>query len=319
MRLTIGYITGRWDPHLEWFIEGIAPQLGGDTIDLIVVDALYRRRAERAAIDIEHPIAHVYPDTRMAWKHVDLTIVPPKPTIWQGEHRVTKQDWWAMSSARNTVFALADTEWVACVDDRCKPAPGWLDAVRRAQEGGYVVCGGYEKRHGMGADTTGAIGTRVAVDNRFEHHPTGLANASGGYLYGCTFALPLEWALAVNGFEEGCDGQSAEDYIFGMNLVNAGYRLDYDPKMWVIQDRSPGQENIYRREDKGVSPNDKSHAALARFGGRKRTEFTPDLTALRAHLRQTREYPELPAGPHLDWYDGEPIDHDYPRSNWSRP
>ena len=308
MKLTVAYITGRAVPKFAWFLKSLEAQLqAGDDVRILVVDAHAPSYTPVTIVKSDdHAVA--------AGRFRAVEMVRPKPTIWQGQYRRTAVDWWAMSSARNTAFCLCDTDWIAFCDDRCVLAPGWLSAVRNAVEGEWrVVCGGYEKRHNM-ADADIFSGIRVAIDNRWEARPEGYPMCGGQWLYGCTFALPLEWALAVNGFEEGCDGLSAEDYIFGMNLANAGYRLDYDPAMWVAQDRSPGSENTFRREDKGVSPRDKSHAALERFGKRSRTEFTPDLRAIRADLASGKGWPiPDPKMIYVDWFDSEAIDHDYPR------
>jgi len=303
--LTIGYITGRKEPHLEWTLFDLNHLAQDFDVHLIVVDALGRS-----------DIRELFSSPVLLTSCKSFRIVPTKPNIWSGPHRITKQDWWSKANSLNTFFSLADTEWVACLDDRCQLGADWMNAVRRAMDEKYIVCGGYEKRHGMTytAPYEEKTGTRVAIDNRLEAAPNGNPCCGGQWLYGCSFALPLELALTVNGFEEGCDGQSAEDYIFGLMLANNGFRLDYDPKMWVIQDRSPGQENTYRREDKGVSPNDKSHAALARFGQRKTTEFTPNLRQLRIRMR---EMPYLgwpvpdPSHVYRDWYDQQPI-RDFP-------
>jgi hypothetical protein len=135
--------------------------------------------------------------------------------------------------------------------------------------------------------------------------------------------MPLTMALDVNGFEEGCCGLGGEDYILGLMLKNAGYRIDYVPTLHVSQDRTLGNSTLkgakaalhgdgvtvpYGGRDKGQSPNDKSHAAIARFGSRSRTEFTPDLCALRMLLATggTFPAPDLTVE-HRDWYDGELI------------
>ena len=92
-------------------------------------------------------------------------------------------------------------------------------------------------------------------------------------MFGCTFALPLEWALQMNGFEEGCDGLSMEDVIFGLMLKNNGFRIDYDPQMRMIEDRTEGEisaghgvgRRFEARQDKGVSnpKATRSHKPLA--------------------------------------------------------
>ena len=285
MKLTVVYITGRNEPHLDWMVEDLRRQvLSGDEIDLVVVDTF-----ERSPIDLG-----IGP---RLFRNVVMS--RPKPTIWQGPHRVTSVDWWANSNARNTGIVLCKTDYVAFLDDRCHLGPNWLSAVRRGeQERTSVIVGGYEK-HENG---------RITVDHRVQQCPAGKVSCGGGWLYGCTFALPLEWCLEANGFEEGCDGLSGEDYIFGFMLENNGHRIDFDPSLFVSLERSSTHGNTYVRIDKGVSPNDKSHAALARFRGRKRTEFTPDLRAMRAQLARGGAFPAPdPNIEYRDWYDGSLI------------
>lgn len=301
MKLTLVFMTGRRDPHLEWVLDVLARDLvDGDVIDLIVIDALDRTLVELlgAAVIPAFPRGHV-----------SITVVPPKPNIWQGKHRITSRDWWATANARNTAIVMAGYDYLAFIDDRAMPGPFWISTLRRGErERTSVLVGAYEKRETRGQHTI------VARDHRLEKKPQGMANCGGGWLYGCTFALPLAWALECNGLEEGCDGLTGEDYIFGLMLANNGHRIDFAPSLFVSQDRTAGNETCkgtYACRDKGVSPDDKSHAALARFGRRKRTEFTPDLGEMR-RARQTAAgvvtWPiPNPAIDYRDWYDQELI------------
>ena len=285
MRLTVVYITGRKEPGLDWAVDALNRQLReGDKIHLIVVDTYARTLAQFGV------------DTR---KFRSAIVVPPKPNVWQGPHRVTSVDWWANSNARNTGIVLCKTDYIAFLDDRCRLGPRWLSTVRDAEKKrSSVVVGAYEK-HEDG---------KVTVDHRFQQCPGGKRDCGGGWLYGCTFALPLAWCLETNGFEEGCDGLSGEDYIFGFMLANNGHRIDFVPNLFVSLERSHAHGNTYIRADKGKSPADKSHAALDRFKQRKRTEFTPDLTELRGQISRGMPWPiPDPRGDHRDWYDGELI------------
>ena len=61
----------------------------------------------------------------------------------------------------------------------------------------------------------------------------------------------------------------------------------------------------FPRLDKGTSPNDRSHGMDSRFCRRKRTEFTPDLRALRERVLAGDVDPfpiPDPARDHRDWW-----------------
>ena len=292
MKVTVAFITGRAKPHLLWVLEGLTRQARpGDMIQVIVIDALDR------SVD---QLAPGFSPRATGGVHA-LSVTRPKPSIWQGPHRVTSCDWWAMSNARNTAFVLAEHDYIVFLDDACRLGDGWLEAVRV----------GYRQRASVIAGTYDKIESgRVTPDTRRATSPSGMLNCGGGWLFGCTFAMPLQWALEVNGFEEGLDGMGMEDCMFGLYLANNGRRIDFSIQLRVEQDRGElagtNSSTVYKKIDKGVSPNDKSHAALDRFAKRRRTEFTPDLRALRTHMQRGGQWPAPMLGPDArDWYDGK--------------
>ncbi len=289
-------LTGRKEPRVEWLVNAILEQAKpGDCIELVIVDALHGTRPI--------PIVPLVGDGPI--KAIRQTL--PKPNIWQGPHRIMDRDWWAASNGRNTGIVLASHDYLCFVDDRCKPGPKWLSTIRKGASNSLpaVIAGSYDKLEGP------PEARKLATDHRRSSSPNGRVDCGGGWLYGCTLSLPLEWALRVNGFEEGCDSLTGEDYIFGLMLSKAGYRIDFNTDLYVLLDRDPGDismKGTYVCTDKGSSPNDKSHAAIRRFGSRSRTEFTPDLRELRQQMAQpgaTWPIPD-PDGDFRDWYDNQP-------------
>lgn len=244
--------------------------------------------------------------------------IQPKPNVFQGEHRLTPVDAWAASNARNSGICLCEQPTIAFCDDRCVLTPHWLDSIRESISGNYIVAGAYQKRIEMTVAGAGAIlhgGTITGEDAR-EHyvnqHWGGKypVDCPGEWLFGCTLALPLEWALAVNGYEELMDGLGAEDVVFGHMLKNNGYPMKYDARMKIVEDRTPSECGpVMFKTSKEKHPHDKTdkgHAAMRRFLPLKRTEHQWDLRAVRASVLRGEPWP-IPTGPTHDWFDNQPL------------
>ena len=306
MKLSLIYITSRDEPQIDWFLDSLCAQkTTDDLLEVIIVAGKNSKLPETAAMSFRH--------------------VLPKPTVWSGPSRITKCDWWSAANARNTGICFAKHPSIAFIDDRSVLLPGWLDRAKSAVDGGYVVCGTYQKvtelivENGKAKSFVANPGrdSRLnAVDPRVDYTNTywvpyfknqGPFPCPGEWTYGCSLVLPLEWALRVGGFDETCEGVGGEDYIFGLMLQNQGFPIYFDPRMKMIEDRTPecSHPTIIRR-DKGASPNDKSHALLAKLRVLKRAILPPDLTAMRASVQAGRGFPP-PTSPAVDWYDGEPL------------
>lgn len=317
--ITVGYITARKECRFDWFFQSLRMQLRpDDNIEIVIVDFYAQPCDFWTSEDVRNRETTVFMRAYDAGLDAQTLWAPPKPTVWAGPHRLTKQNWWAAANARNTVLCLGRGEFWAQVDDRSVLMPGWMDAVRDGMKGDYAVCGPYQKRTGITVER-GHIkhaGIVTGEDNRIEYvqehysmhqHLKNPYSAPGEWWYGCSTALPTEWALKVNGYDETCDSSSGEDYIFGLMLQNNGYPIYFDTRLKIVEDRTPefiGEPMV--RKDKGQSPADKSHALLTKLRGQRRAQHPWDLRQLRTQHQRGIPWPAA-TWPVADWYDGQPL------------
>jgi len=288
--LTIAYISSRKEPHFLWFYLSLQKQIDRDWPKIIYVstDPTIKNHIDKTS---DH-----------------IRAVNPKPTIWQGPYKITRDEWWAKSNAMNTAICLCETEFIAFVDDRCVLAPEWLQCVREAMEGQYAVCGSYEKRANMKVEN-GEItdfGTLLGIDERIQlGYPTPTRDWYGG-----SCALPLEWCLDVNGFSEDlCDGLGSEDSMFGVTLRNSGFPMKYDSRMRIIEDRTPSEiEGALKRADKNphLGQRAKSWDIVRAFHGKTSSQNSFDIRDMRARKLKGEDW-RPPSASHFDWYDNAPI------------
>jgi Glycosyl transferase family 2 len=298
--LTVVFVTSRKEPEVKWFMDSLVNQVrANDDLRVIIIDALNRTPDELG----------VLPSDQIR----SVIISAPKPNVWQGTHRITTQDWWAKSNALNTAVCLCKTEWIAFVDDRCVLSDTWLESVRQAMRMNYAVAGSYEKREGM--EVEGGIikssGIVVAKDNRMhESWRSSPIPANCGYWYGCSNALPLEWVLKFNGFPEKCDSVSFEDIITGHLIQNNGFRIAFDQRMHIIEDRSVEKLGVpMKRSSKEKHPHDvtdKTHRILEWARTAKVSDNPFNICDMRKHILDGGTFPTPdPSIEHRDWFDGQ--------------
>ena len=300
--ITVCYMTNRRGCHAEWFFDSLARQEVSSPVSLkvVVIDfyAAERTPAEKARAQV--------------W-------VAPKPTVWQGAHRLTTQDYFAASNARNTALCHAEDGLVAFVDDLSVLLPGWLEQAVSARRG-HVVLGRYSKVKDLrveagevvsftpfeaGEDsrwkTTQKIGN---ADKRFE--------VDGGWAFGCSLCGHVDDFLSINGYDEDCDSMGSEDYIAGIMLEKQGVTLWYEPRMRTYESEEDHYlevpfKRIIKHRGK-FKDKDSSHAILnmVRVGKRHRAPNYCDLRALRARTLAGEPFP-VTGIPEHDWRDGQPL------------
>ena len=260
--VSIVYVTGREEPGFGWFADSLARQLDdGDDVEVIVVDRLHdaaRTQRFRADVAGRFPLAHV----------------PPKPSPWQGPHRLTRVDWFAAANARNSGLVHARAPYVAFADDCAVLMPGWWRAVERGARHGAVLAGAYERRSAMVVRDGELVAAHVnprGSDARWElGSDRGPVPVGGGQLYGSSFAAPRELLLAINGLDEMCDGLGQEDVQLGLRLVAAGATVAYDRSMLAIEsDELSAAGPALERHDRWL-PEDRYLERLAEHGVTRR-------------------------------------------------
>lgn len=309
--LTIAYLTCRKDCKIEWFYASLARQLPKNlSVHIIVVDSWADAPGRREDLWEKYHQPE-FCDGGAYWTHR-----APKPSVWSGPHRLTKVDYFSAANSRNTALCLAQTDWIAYVDDLSVLVPGWLDAVMQAMRENYIVLGAYRKVRNLDV-RDGQIASYDAFpageDNRLKHATGTQTSCGGNWLFGCSFAAPVEALLSVGGSPEMCDstGLGSEDYCLGIALANAGYAFRYDQRMMTLESEEHHHnpnEIQFKRMDKGVSPNDKSHAMLhtAQRSRYYDNYYPGGMRALRERVLAGDPFPVI-NDPTTDWYDGQPL------------
>ena len=325
MDYTAAYFTTRREPHFEWFVDAFGAQAEKDLseIQLVMVDYW---------LAPGHP--HTKPEDRMEQMaavvdgRCQFIHIPPKPTPWQGKHRQTARDWFAASNARNTALIVADGKTFIGVDDLSVPLPGWWDQVRHSAAHGYLAMGAYKKVRQLTVDNGLVLSYHDDCDGHDSRWGTGsnggIISAPGSNLYGCNFALPIQAALKVDGFDEWCDRIGAEDYDFGMRVERAGCRAFYNRNMMTLECADGHEAEPSFKRDKckvpverlpksleGAFPNglDSDHVmikALLADGGRTQPLERNDLKSQRELWRNKGVFREPEAGKY-DWASGFPL------------
>lgn len=315
----------REEPHIEWFLDSLRNQ-GGFSSDTRIVVVDYSGGSQKG-IESLTGLAPTIPIKDGEKFSSFINVVRPKPCVWQGPNRLTKDNWFDASNARNTALCLAPDGWIVYVDDLSVLLPGWLNAVKDAMDGNYIALGAYKKVK------------KLIVENgevkSFEEFPQGIDSrwnygsdhepvpANGGMMYGCSVAMPVEALLTINGWPEDlCAGLGSEDYCCGIALENAGYTFKYDRRMLTLESEEDHHNGpVFRKEDwhfengvpipGGNGGDDCSHAAL---NIAKQSKYFPhylgegfeNIRQLRDHVLKGGSFP-IRQHPQHHWYTKIPL------------
>lgn len=332
--LTIAYMTNRKDPLIKWFFDSLKNQLltdQEDTLDILVIDYWAQPHGDWTEEDVERRRSEFKSVSPFKFQHL-----PPKPSVWQGPHRLTQSNFFAASSARNTAICLAKSEYILFIDDLSVLMPGWLNEIKTAVQGGWAACGSYVKAEEMlvidgvlkkikgvseeqsfTAESLKDLMSQTrpgGVDSRFKHSAVRgwePVEAGGSWLYGCSCLLPVEALLEIEGFDEDIDPMGGEDYCAGILMERLGVKFKYHPRMMSAEsEEGHSKDKRFLRQIKGAfSSADASIRMLRWVMDSKRLKganYWGDggLRALREKVLNGDKFPVMTIPEH-DWRDGQ--------------
>jgi len=188
--------------------------------------------------DFEWVIVDVWAEQRRKYTEgcYSFTIkhVKEKPSIWhglkepEGWESETKPAFPTVCNARNTGIIVADGELLVYADDTVIFTPSFLGIAWYWYQRGFALKG---YRHKFRED--------LSIDREFEDFwlRGGIRRHALSQIWGHILAVPLEWELEVNGWEEFLDGAvGAEDIEHGFRLERSyGNRCILDSRALVYE------------------------------------------------------------------------------------
>lgn len=303
--IDIAYMTNRKNPRFEWFLKSLERQCSSKDQRVIIVD-FYADEPGRKESVLEINTGF------------NITHVTPKPSLWQGKHKITMGECFDAGNARNTALCLARQMYIAWVDDLSVLCHGWYQAITEATKQNVVTLGTYRKVCQLKVESGAIISfqdyprghdPRLPHFRRMRPEP-----CDQRMLFGCSLVAPVETMLDLGGWPERlCAGTGYEDCVMALVLKNNRIRTVFDPRMATLESEEGHhlEEPFLRwdpcRGDPEAKPrDDKSHAMIRIGSGWRKTENGYDIRALRNHVLGGGEFP-IPTGPTVEWFTGTPL------------
>jgi hypothetical protein len=345
---TIVYVTNRRNPQWKWFVDSLCRQADFEQrrhLQVVFVDShLWGPSARRDHLAQNGTVMHIAmslwhdPDRRTELEIVvnnrlDYLHIPPLPNVYEGPFRFTKESWFAASNSRNTGFVVAKHAQVVFIDDLTVLGPIWLAQALHSAHHGYTVAGMYKKVRQLVVED--------GVPVSFEEFPEGRDSRweSGsdagivpweGSIYGCSFGVPLEAALAIDGFEMACCGSGNEDSDFSIRLRRSGVKVSLNRNLFTLE----SEEDHHTEENKSKATRDRREVLRSNLPAaydsyripNEAEKYMSDHVLINRVINEARITPilpqnlrgirekylatglvDIPSGPTTDWRDDSPL------------
>lgn len=250
--------------------------------------------------------------------------IPPLPNVYQGPFRLTARDWFFAGISRDTGIIATRHPYVMFCDDLALPMPSWLAQVRHALEHRYLLAGMYAKKKNVVVEKGVLVSAEEfppGVDSRMASGSDGgIVPWTGAGVYGCSFGVPLENLLAVDGCGLEVAAQGADDTCIGIRLERTGLKVFLNKNCFTIESEEAhhGEPSLPRESKnvpaerlppgyEGSTMSDHVHInRLRREEDRTLPLFPLGLRAVRDQFLSTGMVP-IPKEPVFDWRDGSPL------------
>jgi hypothetical protein len=239
-KITFVYITCRKNPRLEWFLDSLYNQARDiSNIQIVIVDFHLQYDEDRRKYV-----------NNIVKGRFDFVHVPPKPSPWQGPHRLTKMDCFAASSSRNTGVCYVKHPYIVFVDDLSVMAPGSFSHIVQYAKESKVVAFSYAKVFELAVHNGSITGMRehaAGIDSR-NYIQGSLTHVSGSQFYGYA-SISLNTLLKVNGYDDISSSHGYEDLDCGIRLEKLGESIYYSKDVKFYETEDISNEVCFHRRD----------------------------------------------------------------------
>lgn len=277
-KLSIVYITCRREPMFEWFVETLISQYENKVVtdQIIFIDSFFCYDDKRGEKLI-----------KIVNERFNYTHTSAKPSIWRGEHKITRCNFFDASGTRNTGIILSENEHIVFVDDLSALSDGWLNYHRKAAEDKIILCGAYDKVSDI-VISNGSLTsyTRSNCDHRLQKQASNeKIKIPGGWVFGQNVSFPFEFLERINGYDEFFARRGCEDCNLGIRLELAGYSdlMFYNKNCLIVEDE--------KMHWSGINEVDDTYPRRAwKLGQEKNENATKDLNKIMKEIESKNLY-----------------------------